>query len=275
MGVCTYDLQGFFYPHQWAIDTHMRRHDCAFCHAVRSIPAAHEQCVNSDMKEAVELAKVYKGPFLHRCPFGLTELVIPVLYHGDLIATVFCGQCRLVGETTFRDVFARLQNFGAEEQVFRKLYEQLPVVKRSNFLAAGTLLDISFKQLVELHGRNALKAYFTPRPDDPIHKAVRFIEEHYMEPITVEQVAAYVHLHPSYLTRLFKRELGCSVSEQIARTRMERAKTLLRETNLPIASIAINVGYPDQNYFGRRFRQIVGCSPTEYHRGTVAHGRGK
>lgn len=78
------------------------------------------------------------------------------------------------------------------------------------------------------------------------------------------ELAAEVHLDPSYLTRLFTRVTGLSPMAYLGRVRAENAARLLLRTRLPIASIGAEVGWADPNYFARRFRAHFGLSPTAY-----------
>lgn len=71
-------------------------------------------------------------------------------------------------------------------------------------------------------------------------------------------------LTPSALTRLLKRRTGCSFSQLLLTARFNRAVTLLTETDLSVADIAVRVGYENTAFFYRRFEQLYGCTPGEY-----------
>ncbi len=94
--------------------------------------------------------------------------------------------------------------------------------------------------------------------------AAEFIQTNYHRPIGVESVAAYVGFHPSHLGRLFRAHYGTTVHAWLVRTRIERAKLLLRTTDRPISEVARSVGYYDYAPFEKRFRALAGTSPTEY-----------
>ena len=88
------------------------------------------------------------------------------------------------------------------------------------------------------------------------------------EPWRLDEVAAAVNLDPAYLSRLFRRHTGLSPLGFLARLRAERAATLLAQTDLPAARVGAAVGWDDPTYFARRFRSLVGSTPTEYRRRT-------
>lgn len=95
-------------------------------------------------------------------------------------------------------------------------------------------------------------------------KAKAYINEHYREKIYLTVLAEHVHLNHQYLSVLFKKETGVSISDYIADVRMEHARFLLRNTTDSVQAISEAVGYPDPQYFSRRFKRTVGQSPQAY-----------
>lgn len=81
---------------------------------------------------------------------------------------------------------------------------------------------------------------------------------------SLDELAQAVSLDPAYLSRLFRRHTGLSPLAFLARQRAERAAVLLAQTDLPAARVGAAVGWPDPTYFARRFRSLVGSTPTEY-----------
>lgn len=97
-----------------------------------------------------------------------------------------------------------------------------------------------------------------------IRQAVRYIEDHYAQPVKLEDVAGYVHLNVTYFSEMFKAERGITFSEFLANVRLEHAKKLLRDTDYGIAQIASEVGYADAKYFSKVFNKSIGIKPTGY-----------
>lgn len=93
-----------------------------------------------------------------------------------------------------------------------------------------------------------------------------FIAEQVHNSISREDVARHVHLHPDYLSRLFKKETGKSVIEYILEEKMELAKRLLSDTDMSISDIAVYLGYSNFSYFARVFKNTVQMSPKQYRR---------
>jgi two-component system, response regulator YesN len=77
-------------------------------------------------------------------------------------------------------------------------------------------------------------------------------------------LAEKVYLSPSYLSEIFIKETGCGINKYIKNLRMEKAKVLLYHTNMKIIDICNKVGYHNQSYFVRSFREHFGSSPEKY-----------
>ncbi|MCL6593689.1 MAG: response regulator [Alicyclobacillus sp.] len=101
-------------------------------------------------------------------------------------------------------------------------------------------------------------------PGNPIDSVLRYIALHYQEPLTLQSVAEQVYLSPSYFSRLFKAEVGTTFTEYLTQYRVQRAKTLLRLTTLPIEVVAHSTGFANASYFATTFKRVEGRTPSEY-----------
>jgi two-component system, response regulator YesN len=99
---------------------------------------------------------------------------------------------------------------------------------------------------------------------DTIRKAISYIDEHLNEEFTLKDIAARVHLNPSYFSVLFKEQVNLNFSEYVTRRRIQRAKELVISTTLPINEIAEEVGYKTAKYFIKIFKEIEGMTPSAY-----------
>ncbi len=105
----------------------------------------------------------------------------------------------------------------------------------------------------------------TNRPmNQLVKKSMLFVHEHLTDDISLETIATAVNTNPSYLSRIFKKECGETLSEYITRLRIEKAKELLVLPDQLVYLVSESVGYHDSTYFSTIFKKYTGMSPTEY-----------
>lgn len=98
----------------------------------------------------------------------------------------------------------------------------------------------------------------------PIRRAKQYIQAHYSEPITLEEVSSTVGLSTAYFSVLFKKTEGEGFAKYLINVRMEQAKILLRESNMPVAEVCRRVGYNDLKHFTHTFEKATGVKPATY-----------
>jgi len=99
---------------------------------------------------------------------------------------------------------------------------------------------------------------------DIIYKVTGYIKSNYKEKITLENLAGYVYLSKSYLSKIFKEEMKCNLTAYTNQIRIEKSKPLLLDQTLTLVDIANGVGFDDQSYFTKVFKSIVGISPGKF-----------
>ena len=105
-----------------------------------------------------------------------------------------------------------------------------------------------------------------PATSNYTQQALNYINVHYMDDISISDIAKAAHITESYLRALFTKELGVSPREMILQKRVSAAKELLRQEEIPIATIAESCSYADRSAFAKRFKKITGLTPAEYRR---------
>lgn len=99
---------------------------------------------------------------------------------------------------------------------------------------------------------------------DIMYKVQEYINLHYREKINLGDVADYVFLSKSYLSKIFKDEMKCNLTNYINKLRVEKSKTFLLRNNVSLVDIANSVGFDDQSYFTKVFKKVTGISPGKY-----------
>ena len=114
-----------------------------------------------------------------------------------------------------------------------------------------------------------LEKNFLPSEDSPkrtVSLVEQYIQEHYKEPLSLDVLAERVFRTPHYLSSIFVQEKGIGINKYIKNVRMEKAKELLKETNMKISDICEQIGYGSVSYFCRSFRNEYGVTPEQYRR---------
>lgn len=103
-----------------------------------------------------------------------------------------------------------------------------------------------------------------------VRRALVFIQAHYAEPLTREDIAGHVGISPDYLTDCFRQELGVTPMAYLNRYRLLQARELLANSDLKITQVAFAVGFHESAHFTRTFQREVGVSPRAYRQGRHA-----
>jgi len=97
-----------------------------------------------------------------------------------------------------------------------------------------------------------------------LRKAVDYVNEHFAQPITLNEVACHTFVTTFYISRMFKKELGTSFVDYLNNMRIEKAKELLKDVKYKSYEVAGLVGIPDPHYFSKLFKKHCGMTPSEY-----------
>jgi YesN/AraC family two-component response regulator len=97
-----------------------------------------------------------------------------------------------------------------------------------------------------------------------VKQASAYIQQNFSRSFSLDELSETIGVSKSYLSRVFKIEMGISLWDYLNRFRNQKAKELLLLTDVSITEIAAEVGYDDVGYFSRVFREIIGCSPRGY-----------
>lgn len=97
-----------------------------------------------------------------------------------------------------------------------------------------------------------------------VGKVQRYMHDHMHDEFSRELVAKQVYLNPAYLSRMFRKETGFSLTDYLVKIRIAKARDDLEKTNQRISDIAANVGYTNFSHFSKLFKRMTGLTPQEY-----------
>lgn len=95
-------------------------------------------------------------------------------------------------------------------------------------------------------------------------RALSYIEQHYADPLTLDEVCRHSQLSKSYFCSFFKEQTRQTFVEYLNRRRIEHARLLLEDTDLPVTEICYDAGFNDLTHFSRTFKKITGISARAY-----------
>lgn len=127
--------------------------------------------------------------------------------------------------------------------------------------AIQKLMEEMFRSYCRLVNKNASGQY-----SPPVQRAIMHIDANLGGELSLKLLAGIQNINASYLSALFKKETGQTLTDHINRKRMRQAAQLLTETKLQIQTVAQYCGISDVNYFSKLFRKYVGKAPNEYRR---------
>ncbi|WP_017473020.1 response regulator transcription factor [Amphibacillus jilinensis] len=115
-----------------------------------------------------------------------------------------------------------------------------------------------------LKGSNLLCTLSREKYNGDIYKVKRYIHKHFTEPLTLKKIANQFYMNPVYLGQLFKKTYGVYFKDYLLKVRIDKAKQILRQTDLRIYEVAEEVGFGSPDYFVTQFEKMEGRTPSKY-----------
>lgn len=175
-------------------------------------------------------------------------------------------------ETAIRNLIATFLGKGlppaeARNHSFRVLDELQRAARQAGLLPGATPLPS-----LQAGPATGTPATMLDTPDDPaaagalqhVRKLLLFFDTNYHRPIGIKQAADWVHLDRTYCARIFRQHTGTSMQDYLTATRMQKARLLLLNSDLPVKAVASSVGFTDYATFAKRFQAENGIAPGEF-----------
>lgn len=174
------------------------------------------------------------------------------------------------------------QNFPLDKtkgNVFEVLIEAKKIAKSADSSWKNAAFENIFSDLSKIDSKTELLIFFKNRlsecaaficnskeeKENPLIKKVfGYIQEHIAENFSLDDAASFAGVSSFYLSKLFKEETGETFINYVTDRRLEKGRIMLCETELSIKEISAEIGYNDQNYFSRIFKNKFGISPTDF-----------
>lgn len=250
-------------PEVWIPALRGKRHENPFCALLAKTNRTCAGCLETQRRLSDPKAQ---GPTSVTCFAGMCETAIPVRLGEQLIGYLQTGQVALQepNAASFQKIAAQLIQWGTKVDLGRleDAYLHSRVLSPGQYGAMVHLLEIFARHLALV--ANQLVVEHNEAEPPMVRRARAFIAGHQTEPLTLEQVAAALHVSTYYFCRTFKKVTGLTFTQYLGRVRVEKTKALLANPNLSVSEIAYDTGFGSLTHFNRVFRMVVGQSPTTY-----------
>lgn len=201
-----------------------------------------------------------------QCFAGLSESAVPVRMGDQVLGYLQTGQVLLHAPTSGR--FARIVgqlrewNSPVDLRRLRTAYFGTRVLAQQHYAAVVNLLSVFAQHLAALSNQVMVQESAAEAP--VVTRARAYIAEHYAEPLKLGQVARAVNLSAYYFCKVFKQSTGLTLTDYLARQRVEIVKQALLNPHVRISEAAYAAGFQSLSQFNRMFRRITGEAPRTY-----------
>ena len=243
-----------------------------FCNYVKRSKKCGQECYLLKSKISQCLRRV-KRPIYGRCHMGIEEYVFPVYATGKVIGYFTAGEFYSDREKAEQYLIETSEKWGFDTQkliehyfntahkidfdVDRFMTDMNTLVYLTGVYIKNSISDKEIeKQTLAERGNNS-KNYV-------VEMAREYIALNFTGDISLENIAGICHCNSSYISSIFKKKTGKSVSEYINEIRINRARLLLWVSPKSVTQISYDVGYNDSGYFSRVFKKYAGVSPEVY-----------
>lgn len=259
-------------------------------HRIKEIPQGSlQQClckkISSYFDVEVDLSHMFHNcrlpmnmncQLIYKCPYGLTNFIIPIFEDNELQAALLGGPVMTKPAKDFiREEIS--PHYSGNQKVWNSLEEEIErynvlninqVVAFSEVLRALSRSDIGQIMPTALFEEKSCNKW--DESSNLIDFVIHFISDNYAEDITLGDAAKAAYVNPSYLSRVFNKVMNVHFRSYLNGVRIGFSKTLLAESDMSISDVCRQSGFSDQSHYDRVFKQQEGITPTQYrqkHRG--------
>ncbi|MCU0499217.1 MAG: AraC family transcriptional regulator [Anaerolineae bacterium] len=249
----------------------------AFYVTHRFIPHTHDTFAIGVIGQGAE-AFYYRGQ-THIAPMGHIVLVNPDEIHTGYAVTQCGWMYRMFYPTAelMSEIHAEITGKAAQVPFFSEPVVYNPTISALMWqahhafehspdpLERAALLRMAFSALILQYADRRPISLHPLNDHTVVQQARHYLETHYAQPITLDILSHAVSMSPFHLNRLFSAQVGLPPHAYLMQWRIRNATPLLRQ-GMPLAQVALAVGFANQSHFTRWFKQIVGVTPGHYAR---------
>lgn len=265
-----------------------------FCEVIRSNPKTARLCEKCDARGGFEAARI-NDIYIYRCHADIIDAAVPIIVGDKYMGAVMMGQV-IIGDKNLREYGYIEKIYGAPPELTylqnqmeeyhnelpRMTFEEINNAARTiynicNYIVEEAVEKYHLKNGQELNKEQEIDKGLignSAQQDSIISPAIYYIENNLNENLTLKEAAKICYISPSYFSRVFTKEMGDTYSSYVTNLKMNKAKELLLTTDKLIREIAEDLGFSDQSYFIRQFKNYEGITPANYRKNVKTNIKG-
>lgn len=260
--ICIHDVTGILNNTLLAISYNNQTHSSDFCNHAKTKNRGYNLCIKCKIL-ANEKAIKEQIQFSGYCPYGLYEIVSPVVIDGKTSCIIYVGNMIHNKEYTIKKIgHACSMTKSPKEKMINELENSEIIADIEHYIDIAKLID-SYIHLIydnfEYNINGEHKKYH-----HIIKSLLNYIKQNYNKNFTLLTMSKLFYINEKYLGKLFKDQTGYSFHQYINNMRLEKSTSLLRNSDDTILSVAMKCGFNNVTYFNRLFHEKYNVSPTKY-----------
>lgn len=233
------------------------RTNTSFCRILSRKPASNALCTKCN-ENANRACKKRVSAYAYYCHANLLEIALPVFYDKTYVGNINIGQFRTKTKTIDDTYLADLAKLsGVSTEKLRKAYNSQPNITDDGIAGGIMILEMTAKKLCE-------ENVFSVDLKNTIVQTEQYIRANLSGDLSLDKIASEVYVNPSYLSAMYHKATGETISHFIQKERIAHAVYLFSISTMSIGEISLASGFKDPNYFTKVFRRETGYSPREY-----------
>mgnify|MGYP001492355026 CR=1 FL=1 len=202
-------------------------------------------------------------------PNGSTFERVTLLFQEEYLCDLLGGETAFHPLTSFLSGSCVIRLRGPEQGFVEAIFEKMIVEQANRLPETNLYLKIILTELLifiqrKKNSYGQHNQLSSDRVHQQISRVVHYINHHYDQRLTLEDISKRFYLSTSHLSRTFKESTGFTFIEYVNNVRVKHACYYLKESKLPVTEIAERVGFESSTHFGRMFKSNVGLSPLKF-----------
>ena len=232
--------------------------NCKFCSLMKSCSKTRRKCNDVD-RRSIRKCKEKNELVVYKCHAGLVEAVVPLHENERIIGYLMFGQ--ITDNSDKSPLFAKIpllsEKYGLNSIRLKEAIEDITYKTDEEIKAAAQIMEACTSYII-------YKELITPKEDKILGEAKKYIADNLEKNLDAQTLCSALKIGRTKLYNIFRNELGMGISKYILHCRLQKAKNLLKTTELTIPEIAGLIGFSDYNYFSRVYKIQYGKSPKHY-----------